>query len=429
MTLLVTRNCHYAIIVAIGDGEDFKAEEDKDFCVRSQLNLILPSQLQDLIPPNTRLSTKPTTFHESVRIRTTLVYYVSNQLLKQLMKTKSSITLDFVSISVSSAENPLGSIEFTMNDAKMVKIHEEKSDIKTIESFVIDKGEWLSVGNDHIKGKIQAGLFIVEMPHNAKVPTNNTVGRPIDTPSRLSNSRYHNVSSLTLEDGNIEFGLEICSDTSELFANDLLDMDVNDEEETSESIVSELMIDEEEKQLECNNSESEGEETTEVIKVGNGMEQYSLMFRILKASHLLDMTSHYSDIEEAFFQYKIGNQMFKCPVQHDEDDWNALGEIKQQIFFVGDLPDIKIWLEEEQVTVDVFLVVKQANEEECFLIGYSKIYFVDKGLGIHQQSSVIYDQNEQWHINTQKQFAQLHIQVGLIEGWESLVIATISAQQ
>ncbi|KAI7899896.1 uncharacterized protein BX663DRAFT_519856 [Cokeromyces recurvatus] len=408
MSLLITRNCHYAIIVAIGDGQEFKAEEDKDFCVRSQLNLILPSQLQDLIPPNTRLSTKPTTLHESFRIRTTLVYFVSSQLLKRLKKTQSSIILEFVSISVTSAENQLGTIEFKMEDAKMVRILEENSDIKTIENFVIDKGQWLPVGNEHMKGQIQAGLFIVEMPNNAKVPANNTVGRPIEAPSRSSNnSHYYNNNNNTVLFGKVndEMGLEICSDTSELFKNDPLEI-----EEESNISSSELEEDI------SNNSESEAEET-EVIKVGEGMEQYSFIFRLLEAIHLSDITRSFTDIKDAYFQYKIGNQIFKCPVQYNENEWKAM-DYKHQLFFVGELSDIKIWLAEEQTTVDIFLVIQYANWKEDFFIGYSNIYLTDQTIGLKQQARIIYDQNQKWHMNSQMQSPKLRLEIGLIEGWE-----------
>ncbi|CAO3608575.1 unnamed protein product [Mucor hiemalis] len=60
MSLLVTKNCHYAVLVAIEDGQHFQEQEEKDVYITSRLNLKLPKPVDNLIPPTTLISTKPT---------------------------------------------------------------------------------------------------------------------------------------------------------------------------------------------------------------------------------------------------------------------------------------------------------------------------------------------------------------------------------
>lgn len=74
MSLLLTKNCHYAILVAIEDGEQFKAQSDKDVYVTSRLNIRLPPQVDDLIPPkhapfhSTDSTSERTTMENNARI-------------------------------------------------------------------------------------------------------------------------------------------------------------------------------------------------------------------------------------------------------------------------------------------------------------------------------------------------------------------------
>lgn len=398
MSLLLTKNCHYAILVAIEDGKQFKAQLDKDVYVTSRLNIRLPPQVDDLIPPNTRLSTRPTTLSSTPQWRTTLVYYISNQILSRLKNSQA--TLDVVSLSENCTQEKLGSVTLNMEDAKSVLMRKGSRNIAQIQQFVVDKGDWISVQGNATTGKIKAGLFIVEMPHNAdsNFSGNKEIGTPLQMPMRLSHN--NNKSNMG------ELGLEICSDMSDLFINSNDLHEDNDQEQEEGS-----MLDYEET--------GDDVEEEDCIVIGSGTDKFGFLFRIIQAKHISSILDQYSDIEDAYFLYQFGNREYQCLIESDQDNWIAF-EYHANVLLQGDLQDIKNWLS-EQISMEVFLVVRQLNQSEDIIIGRSEVFLKERDVGIAQQSSIIYDADKAWHINSEKQFAQLQLQIGLTEGWENRI--------
>jgi hypothetical protein len=400
MSLLLTKNCHYAILVAIEDGEQFKAQHDKDVYVTSRLNIRLPPQVDDLIPPNTRLSTRPTTLSKEPQWRTTLIYYISNQILSRLKNSQA--TLDIYSLSENCIQEKLGSVTLNMEDAKSVRMRKGSRNISQIQQFVVDKGDWISIQGGGATGKIKAGLFIVEMPHNAdsNFSGNKEIGTPLQMPLRFSHS---NKSSMG------ELGLEICSDMSDLFINSAEFYENDDEQEQQE----ESMLDYQE-----SDEEEEEEEEGDCIIIGSGTDKFGFLFRIIQAKHISSILDQYTDIEDAYFYYQFANREYQCLIESDQDNWRAI-EYHANVLLQGDLQDIKSWLS-EQIAMEVCLVVKQLNQLEDIIIAKSEVFLKERDIGIAQQSSILYDTDKTWHINSEKQFAQLQLQIGLTKGWETL---------
>ncbi|CAO3654448.1 unnamed protein product [Mucor fragilis] len=410
MSLLLTKNCHYAILVAIEDGEQFKAQNDKDVYVTSRLNIKLPPQVDDLIPPNTRLSTRPTALLKEPQWRTTLVYYISNQILSRLRNSQA--TLEILSLSTNCVQDKLGTVTLNMEDAKSVLMRKGSRNISQIQQFVVDKGDWMPIQGGSTTGRIKAGLFIVEMPHNAdsNFSGNKEYGTPLQMPLRL------NHSNKTTNMG--ELGLEICSDMSDLFINSAElhddDDDYNNDElpQQGESVL-DYQESGEEQQLE----QEIDDDDDDCIVVGSGMERFGFLFRIIQAKHISSILDQYTDIEDAYFYYQFADKEYQCLIESDHDNWRAT-EYHANVPLQGDLQEIKDWLS-KQMTMEVCLVVKQMNRDEDIIIARSEIFLKERDIGIAQQSSIIYDNEKTWHINSEKQFAQLQLQIGLTKGWDT----------
>lgn len=408
MSLLLTKNCHYAILVAIEDGEQFKAQSDKDVYVTSRLNIRLPPQVDDLIPPNTRLSTRPTALVKEPQWRTTLVYYISNQILSRLKNSQA--TLEITSLSENCTQEKLGTVTLNMEDAKSVLMRKGSRNISQIQQFVVDKGDWMSIQGGATTGRIKAGLFIVEMPHNAdsNFSGNKEIGTPLQMPLRLNHSSKSNNMG--------ELGLEICSDMSDLFINSAElhdDDDYNDDEqEQREGSVPDFQEfgEEQEPELELDDDD-------DCIVVGSGTGRFGFLFRIIQAKHISSILDQYSDIEDAYFYYQFADKEYQCLIESDQDNWRAT-EYHANVPLQGDLQEIKDWLS-KQMTMEVCLVVKQLNQPEDIIIGKSEVFLKERDIGIAQQSSIIYDNDKTWHINSEKQFAQLQLQIGLTKGWDT----------
>ncbi|CDH57228.1 predicted protein [Lichtheimia corymbifera JMRC:FSU:9682] len=165
MSLLLTRTCEYAILVALQKGRYFSHSTEHDICIQSKLELRLPAAVDDLIPPTTIISTPPATISRegTVTLNTTLAYLISTKLLQRLRTHDAEITLTVDAVGVDAGQQRIGTARLRVSEAKMVVHHGGHMD--KVNRFVADRGDWqtLSDGRRN-KEQLKAGLFIVAMP-------------------------------------------------------------------------------------------------------------------------------------------------------------------------------------------------------------------------------------------------------------------------
>jgi hypothetical protein len=302
-----------------------------------------------------------------------------------------------------------------MENAKAVLMRQGRRDMSQIQQFVVDKGDWLSLGQN--RGKIKAGLFIVEMPHTSDSPVGNKeVGTPLQMPMRTA-------SRITSHPTGTELGLEIHSDMSELFMNssdETGEQVEEDDEDLEPSLLSNQQQQEQTEEYEHDilDNEEEG-----IIQIGCGTDRFGFFFRVIEAKHMSTILENYPNVIDAYFCYRFLNQEYQCSVdfnleEDDEEVWRAR-EYQEMIRFQGDFEEIRDWLTERS-TIKVCLVIKQEDEDEV-IIGYSEVYIKNEELGVAQKSRIIYDHERIWHINRRKQFAKLQYQIGFINGWAESV--------
>ncbi|KAG1466801.1 hypothetical protein G6F46_009693 [Rhizopus delemar] len=418
MSLLLTRNCHYALLVAIDEGQQFNAQDDRELYITSRLNLKLPRAVDDLIPPNTRINTRPTSFTQTPKWRTALIYYLSNKILYNLIKRQGSISLEILSVSEEMHRENLGFVELQVDHAKVVRLHRGNKEITQIQQFVINKGDWLRV-NENGRAQIKAGLFIVEMPNNATAEAKNKeVGTPLQMPIRTSNQN-------PLTEGDL--GMEICSDMSDLFP---VEGDVtflsDEKEENGDAIYdkSEYLHTEEDLNNLDEKSEYMGqdmeeyeEEERNCIYVGKGSEQYSFLFQLIEVKHMSSIMEGYIDIQRAFIRYAFANREYEIQVNLLKDKWEVI-EYQKGIPLQGSLDDVQEWLNIQE-KISVYFMIEYVSGEED-LIGFADVYLKGRGVQILEQSSIVFDRDRMWHINQDKMFTKLQLKVGLVKGWDAL---------
>ncbi|KAI9269851.1 hypothetical protein BY458DRAFT_185790 [Sporodiniella umbellata] len=415
MSLLLTRNCHYALLVAIDEGQQFSVQDDRELYITSRLNLKLPKAVDDLIPPNTRINTRPTPFTQAPKWRTTLIYYLSDKILYNLIKRQGTITLEIMSVSEEMQRENLGIVELQINDAKRVRLHRKNKEITQIQQFVINKGSWLRMENG--RAQIKAGLFIVEMPNHASAEAiNKEVGTPLQLPMRTNNQTPSSEG---------ELGMEICSDVSDLFPGegDFSSDEKEDDEDEEYSKSGYLQPEDEdinhldEKSGYIANDTEEDDLTRDCIVVGRGTEQYSFFFQLIEAKNMSSFMDGYSDIQRAFIRYAFINKEYDIQVNLLKDKWEVI-EYQKGTPLQGSLEEAREWLNAQEKISVCFMV--EYNNGEIDFIGYTDVYLKGRGNGISEQSFIVFDHDRMWHINEDKIFTTLQLKMGLVKGWDSL---------
>jgi hypothetical protein len=153
-------------------GRHFPDNPDHDVFIQSRLNLVLPSVVDDLIPPATLINSVPVSTTPNPAWRTTLAYFVSAKLLRRLRKQGAQVRLDISTLSLDSRHEVMGSVSLDVKDAKMVLMKDGKRELREVEAYVVDKGNWLSLSPPSANKstlpspcpEIKAGLFVLDMP-------------------------------------------------------------------------------------------------------------------------------------------------------------------------------------------------------------------------------------------------------------------------
>lgn len=128
--------------------------------------------MDDLIPPATLINSVPVSTTSRPAWRTTLAYFVSAKLLRRLRKQGAQVRLDVATLSLDSRHEVMGSVSLDVKDAKMVLMKDGKRELREVEAYVVDKGNWLPLsplsGNKSSMPsqipEIKAGLFVLDMP-------------------------------------------------------------------------------------------------------------------------------------------------------------------------------------------------------------------------------------------------------------------------
>ncbi|KAG1177349.1 hypothetical protein G6F70_004189 [Rhizopus microsporus] len=417
MSLVVTKNYHYALLVAIDEGQHFGTKPNLELYISARLDIKLPPTVDDLIPPKTRISTQTTSFTQTPRWRTALIYFISKKFLHTLMRTQSDIKLEIMTVSEDMHRESLGLVELPIDQAKLVRLNREGREMTQVQQFVINKGDWLNVKGAG-RAQIKAGLFIVEMNHNTTPATmNKDVATPLQLPVKTNNQPANESDP----------GMEI-TDMSNLFdgqgdatffsdegENDILfsksdyiqnDDEVIEEVESLEQLQdkSEYLIQEEYEDEPC-------------IRVDEKPERYCFLFRLIEAKYMSSIMENYSNVEKAFLRYVLADREYEVKANLSKDKWEVV-EYQKGIPFQGSLQKVQEWLSSHE-KITVYLMVEYTNGEQDY-IAYSDIYLKGRNVDIVEQTTIIYDKDKMWHINQDKIFTKLHSKLGLVKGWEAL---------
>ncbi|KAI8098692.1 uncharacterized protein BX664DRAFT_319353 [Halteromyces radiatus] len=441
MTLILTKTCHHALLVAIEEGIGFPSLGDRDLFIHSRLELHLPETVGDLIPPPTIISTKPTKLVSDPQWRTTLVYFLSAKLLRRLRRRQAQVTLQIRAMAEQGDTKEIGLASLRVDQAKIIKMVQGERSLSIVKNYVVDKGEWKPITKEGMsRAQIKAGLFIVDMP-----PPAGERHRQVATP--LRNPIIHNKQ---MED---ELGLEIYSaDTSDCLTTNSSSRDTDDDDDDSHQVkqqtpppTSSLLHHHHHVKKQWINAISTptsplstspsptpslSSTTTSLqvchrkkdqltyLQIGNGSQRYSFVLRIVEATAVMSLIpSKLRTLDTRnFLQYTFSEWQVKHHVYTTGNSWQ-ITDPPMCLALQGHLHDLQQWLS-HQGQIEICLVLMDKTTQLEHTIGKAMVRL--KGwcpLGIQQASFPIHDRSNRLHVDQPYQFARVTIQLGLTEGW------------
>ncbi|KAH8554160.1 hypothetical protein BGW37DRAFT_409848, partial [Umbelopsis sp. PMI_123] len=448
MTLLLTKTCHYAVLVAIEEGA---------------LNLVLPSVVDDLIPPATLINSVPVSTNARPAWRTTLAYFVSAKLLRRLRKQGAQVRLDVATLSLDSRHEVMGTVSLDVKDAKMVLMKDGKRELREVEAYVVDKGNWLPLspptGTKSIllspNPEIKAGLFVLDMPQAVnpsksssstsnkaklesssmprRVQSHNNI-KHIATDSEYTRKRYSSSSSqakVNLEKLSTAFtSMKIephgkpspTNGTNERRRHD------RNTSETSATTASTNQID--------SPSSSSSSSTLPYRQIGKGSKPITFYFNIVHADHITSLlrakSSYARRRPRPFFRYQFLSNIITAPA-------SSLSLIQQRQYrdskekvtccfhFRGHPHDIQSWLTRQQKLVVTLIVKSDIDDEDDETIGVCEIplssvsFSTANGLqrAMNDNEDYFYGSTRELCVSAPEEIARITVRMGLVAGWWS----------
>ncbi|ORX53603.1 hypothetical protein DM01DRAFT_1407747 [Hesseltinella vesiculosa] len=377
MTLLLTKSCDYALLVAIEEGKGFPNDEDKDVFIHSRLDLPLPEPMEDLIPPPTLITTQPINLDSSPQWHTTLVYFISSKILKRLQQHQSSVNMQLLTISVDGETDEIGKLILPLNDAKVVLMKDGKRPLSYVKDYVVDKGSWQPVNH---RAQLKVGLFIVDMPPPAGERNNRNIAMPNAPPN----------SNLCTNDQGLE--LQSADDVW----NQLASCPTPSLNNTSQQ--------------------------ASYLQIGQGSDRHTFVLRIKEAlvpSTMLRPTPApiHSDKPKAKEERRWVEYSFaQWHIRHLVNDQWQVTDPPMCLALKGHQQDIHEWLAEQDV-VEVNLWAQQGRNTEQ-IIGKARIELRGWQLKVIEQASFpLHDRGNRLHVQPDYQFAKITVQLGLTNGW------------
>ncbi|KAI8062496.1 hypothetical protein BC940DRAFT_308765 [Gongronella butleri] len=420
MTLLLTKSCDYALLVAIEEGKHFSspADDDKDLFIHSRLDLPMPEPMEDLIPPPTLITTQPIPLSSAPQWQTTLVYFLSSKILRRLRQHGASVKMQILTLSVDGDTEVVGRVDLPLDAAKVVVMKDGKRPLSCVKDYVIDKGAWHPLraatrtptnGQIHATNpKIKVGLFVVDMPPPAGA-TNAVHGMPIPIPTTTA-ANYQATRRVPTD----QSGLELQAIDESIL------LDNGNSNSNSNSISSHGV-----------RKQGEGMSTpplmppqhvqvsgsSSYVQIGNGTDHHTFVLRVKDAlvPRAMEGRSDNDKIDEN------GEKNTKRWIKYTFPPWqirhavNATWQVVDPpmcLALQGSLDDIRRWLaDQDAIAIGLYLDDTLVGTANVLLQG-----FHHKG-SVEQASFPLHDSQNRWHLQPDNQLAKVTVQVGLTPGW------------
>ncbi|KAI9288874.1 hypothetical protein BC943DRAFT_267297, partial [Umbelopsis sp. AD052] len=438
MTLLLTKTCHYAVLVAIEEGA---------------LNLVLPSVVDDLIPPATLINSVPVSTHSRPAWRTTLAYFVSAKLLRRLRKQGAQVRLDVATLSLDSRHEVMGTVSLDVKDAKMVLMKDGKRELREVEAYVVDKGNWLPLSPpagaktspSSRNPEIKAGLFVLDMPQavsdlaaRSSTPDDDD-DEDIPNPSRSSSLSSNKLKSSGMprrvqSHNNIKHIATESEYVRKRYSSSASQPKVNLEKLSTARRHDRTSSETSASTAASNNQSPSSSSTLPYRQIGKGSKPITFYFNIVHADHITSLlrakSSYARRRPRPFFQYQFLSNLITAPA-------SSLSLIQQRQFrdsknkvtccfhFRGHPHDIQSWLTRQQKLVVTLIVKSDMDDEDDEIIGVCEIplssvaFSTANGLqrAINDNEDYFYGSTRELCVSAPEEIARITVRMGLVAGW------------
>ncbi|KAG0886872.1 hypothetical protein G6F15_002970 [Rhizopus arrhizus] len=448
MSLLLTKSCEYALLVTIQEGRYFK-NDDYSIKVETELDLRLPSSINDLIPQDTLISSP------SVNIQTdgtcafhvSLVYFISSKQLVRLRKEKATTTLYIKKVYKDSslAAEIMDKIQLSISEAKEV-VSKSAHHLEHIYKFVADKGDWCQITRGG-KEQVKVGLFYVAMPDTA-ANTNSTsrvstpcieLRSPPPTPKMTNavlNQSYCSSSNSSSSNNSIIssnnrrkkitsiIGTQLPQPPKKKVIEDKR-VKVQPTLRRTKSSLMDLNIEELADMLRkinvfsnTNGEKSEQKKSKLVLQqsyhqIGKGSLKYTFYFKVLQADHIhhtiLRSSNHPSKLKRPYVTWSFLSTYNISPAASYST--STPNQSRSCYPLSGHLVDIQNWLDSQsQIKLNLIMMDKHTKQTAgTGSISLKNLAFTDRTFD--DRTCLVHNAQEEEVV------AQITVRLGLISGW------------
>ncbi|KAI8146070.1 hypothetical protein BJV82DRAFT_501710, partial [Fennellomyces sp. T-0311] len=416
MSLLLTKTCEYAILVAV--------QQEHDICVQSKLELRLPAAVDDLIPPTTIISTPPTPISRegTVTFDTTLAYLISAKLLHRLRTYNAEITLTASSVSADAAQQRIGTLSLSVPDAKMVVHHGAQMD--KVNRFVVDRGDWRSLLPDNRKEQLKAGLFIVSMPDKKSLSSSSSFSSSYNMELKslmdLSASSSSNNTPLLFSDSvtTTTATTVLSSPSSHSFVKNTKQQ--QQKKEPTSALHRYKQIQQRQQKLKKADGTTAATTTDSVPRyhqIASGTTAFTFYFSIVHADgikHLMPKpaSGRRGVARKPIFAYTFLSQRISCPAssitKQPSKSWPTC------FYLRGHLVDIQSWLNDQSFMEVTLQLIDEENDHLLFTketVGLAHVPL--SNLAFYRTRDACYEHKRKLG----EEIGKVTVRLGLVSGW------------
>ncbi|KAG1468462.1 hypothetical protein G6F56_003815 [Rhizopus delemar] len=440
MSLLLTKSCEYALLVTIQQGRYFKSDNES-IQVETELDLKLPSSINDLIPHNTKITSPSANIERdgTCDFNVSLVYFVSSKQLVRLRKERAKAIIRTRRIYKDQKMKLVDTIQLPITEAKEV-VPKSAHQLDHIYKFVADKGAWCTLSSQE---QLKVGLFYVAMPDssNSGGGGGGTITRvstpcielrsPPPTPKITNAALHQSYCSSNSSSGNSStttssnrkkkitsiLGMQhqlpkkkpvedkrakTPQPTLRRTKSSLIDLNI---EELAETLRKINIFPSVSKEIRKTPQPSQS-----YHQIGKGTLKYTFYFKILHADHINPSISHSSNskLKKPYVSWSFLSTYNISPAASFAQEYTNQSRSCFQL--TGHLVDIQHWLDAlDQIKLSLIMMDKQTKQTAgTASISLKNIAFNDR----------TFDDRSCLVLNSQDQVvAQITVRMGLVSGW------------
>ncbi|KAI8578730.1 hypothetical protein K450DRAFT_281407 [Umbelopsis ramanniana AG] len=392
MSIVLTKTCQHAIVIVIRSGSKLPLVPSSTFFIECEIDLKLPSSVNDLLPPSTLIKSQLNKNSLKSNWSTTLTYCLSAKLLNYLVKQDATLHLKICPTTPTDRHCPI--FDMSLRDAKYLQ---DTGDASEVQQYLEQGAPYIPVLKK-CNLELQCGLFVVDMPEKLE--------------SNLQN--MHTIHPQILQSG--------ANDTSIMDATESTET-VYSADHSEDSLLSHITGD----FSTISKSSAASSIQPTYHQIGNGRDLHTLYFNLVSTNCTIPLSktnaANGKEASKSYFQYRLFGE--RCRINIHEGA--AVGNAQMHFQVRGDRHDILNWLNSQgRMRISICIEDSYGQEVE---IGHSMIALANIFVPIvpdgkqsfynraPNRNVPVYDHQNRLVLQSKTSISSLNIQAGLFPNW------------